>query len=128
MRILISFFSFDARDSVVDTASRWSDPSTLHDRGKFDPNGEPAMLAIEKVKNSDTGVYRCRVDFQKNPTRNSKVNLTVISEYVNVRLLPIYLYPCILIAVNELVFKYGFKTSKTYKLILFRNITHLNIG
>lgn len=42
-----------------------SDPSSAH-------------LAVEKVARSDEGVYRCRVDYVDSPTRNYRVNLSVI--------------------------------------------------
>ncbi|XP_068619402.1 hemicentin-2-like [Battus philenor] len=42
-----------------------SDPSSAH-------------LAVEKVARYDEGIYRCRIDYVDSPTRNYKVNLTVI--------------------------------------------------
>lgn len=42
-----------------------SDPSSAH-------------LVIEKVARQDEGLYRCRIDYVDSPTRNYKVNLTVI--------------------------------------------------
>ncbi|CAD0203705.1 unnamed protein product [Chrysodeixis includens] len=42
-----------------------SDPSSAH-------------LVVEKVARQDEGVYRCRIDYVDAPTRNYRVNLTVI--------------------------------------------------
>ncbi|KAL0869428.1 hypothetical protein ABMA27_007663 [Loxostege sticticalis] len=42
-----------------------SDPSSAH-------------LSVEKVAHQDEGVYRCRIDYVDSPTRNYRVNLTVI--------------------------------------------------
>ncbi|XP_060805257.1 hemicentin-1 [Amyelois transitella] len=42
-----------------------SDPSSAH-------------LAIDKAARQDDGLYRCRIDYVDSPTRNYRVNLTVI--------------------------------------------------
>ncbi|XP_013171192.1 PREDICTED: nephrin-like [Papilio xuthus] len=42
-----------------------SDPSSAH-------------LAVDKVARYDEGIYRCRVDYVDSPTRNYRVNLTVV--------------------------------------------------
>ncbi|XP_063831580.1 nephrin-like [Ostrinia nubilalis] len=42
-----------------------SDPSSAH-------------LSVEKVAHHDEGMYRCRIDYVDSPTRNYRVNLTVI--------------------------------------------------
>lgn len=41
---------------------------------------EDAHLTIKSIVRSDEGVYRCRIDFFNSPTRNYKVNLSLISK------------------------------------------------
>ncbi|PSN56559.1 hypothetical protein C0J52_14751 [Blattella germanica] len=38
----------------------------------------PSILKIYNVKPEDEGVFRCRVDFVDSPTRNFRVNLTIV--------------------------------------------------
>uniref|UniRef100_T1GRC7 Ig-like domain-containing protein n=1 Tax=Megaselia scalaris TaxID=36166 RepID=T1GRC7_MEGSC len=71
-------WNFDRRDLSTDTGSHWADDS-LGRRAYFHVAARPAALTIKNTTAEDNGVYRCRVDFQKSPTRNSKVELRVIS-------------------------------------------------
>ena len=82
-------FSFDSRDqSAVAQGNHWQH-SSLGGRAFFKHHETPAKLHLEHVKESDAGLYRCRVDFKQSPTRNSKVNLTVISKALRPSYLPL---------------------------------------
>ncbi|XP_063222330.1 hemicentin-2-like [Bacillus rossius redtenbacheri] len=73
-----SIYSFDARGRQLDRAEQTMDVSLLEGRAFFRHRDAPAALAIEQVRDADAGTYRCRVDFGKSPTRNSRVKLSVI--------------------------------------------------
>ncbi|CAH0718450.1 unnamed protein product, partial [Brenthis ino] len=68
-------YTFDTRDGVT---SHWSDPSTLASRATFRSNTSPAVLLLTKLRPEDSGQYRCRVDFIRSPTKNTRLNLTVL--------------------------------------------------
>lgn len=68
----------------------WSSSSGFGNRAYFHTsNGEqlhhdPVIvdhLTVDRAMAADTGVYRCRVDYYKAPTRNRVVNLTVIGNF-----------------------------------------------
>jgi len=60
----------------------WQDRDYLGDRALFRTTTEPATLSINHVQEQDEGEFRCRVDFTTNPTRNSRIQLTVIGSYL----------------------------------------------
>ena len=100
--ILFNIFSYDLRRSGPETARHWTDSHVLGGRAFFQMAGTPArlrvqgsttpqkrkrrrsVLRIRDVTISDRGMYRCRVDFQGAPTRNSKANLTVIGKKISI--------------------------------------------
>ncbi|XP_053968368.1 uncharacterized protein LOC128869772 [Anastrepha ludens] len=70
--------TFDVRGRDFEKALYWSDTNSFGPRAYFVTNKQPAKLTVENIQLDDEGVYRCRVDFQNSPTRNHRINLTVI--------------------------------------------------
>ncbi|XP_017046472.1 hemicentin-1 isoform X1 [Drosophila ficusphila] len=71
-------YNFDVRGRQFGQARLWSSPSAFGTRAHFSSTTHPAQLKIDNIRIEDEGVYRCRVDFRNSPTRNLKINLTVI--------------------------------------------------
>lgn len=78
---LFSCFSFDVRGRQFGQAKLWSSPTVFGQRAFFSTANHPAQLKVEGILQSDEGMYRCRVDFRNSPTRNLKINLTVIGKF-----------------------------------------------
>ncbi|XP_061400254.1 synaptogenesis protein syg-2-like, partial [Musca vetustissima] len=72
------FCSFDVRGRPFEKALYWSDTNSFGPRAYFVTTTQPAKLQVDNIQLDDEGVYRCRVDFQNSPTRNHRINLTVI--------------------------------------------------
>ena len=68
------------QDGSIAEADVWSDEAWLGTRAQFRPEAFPALLRVHDVEAADAGVYRCRVDFNEAPTRNTLINLTVIGK------------------------------------------------
>uniref|UniRef100_A0A1A9W521 Ig-like domain-containing protein n=1 Tax=Glossina brevipalpis TaxID=37001 RepID=A0A1A9W521_9MUSC len=71
-------YNFDVRGRQFGQARLWSSPLAFGPRAYFSSTSHPAQLKIDTIRVEDEGVYRCRVDFRNSPTRNLKINLTVI--------------------------------------------------
>lgn len=70
--------SFDVRGRSFGQAKLWSSERAFGKRAYFRTATKPAQLLVDELHLEDEGLYRCRVDFRNSPTRNSKINLTVI--------------------------------------------------
>ncbi|XP_014294397.1 nephrin isoform X2 [Halyomorpha halys] len=76
--IITPIYSVDARERSWKEAVKWSSDQVFGNRAYFMPEKKPAELGVDHVRESDAGVYRCRVDFSIAQTRFSRINLTVI--------------------------------------------------
>lgn len=70
----------DARGKPLQQAVHWADQDVFSTKAHFYYDSHPPSLRIKTVKREDGGLYRCRVDFQKSPTRNWRINLTVLGK------------------------------------------------
>ncbi|XP_054259199.1 neural cell adhesion molecule 1-like [Macrosteles quadrilineatus] len=79
----VPLYSLDARNHTLgDAPLHWASTDSQGKRCHFllrssDPDHR-AALKITNVQESDEGIFRCRVDFLNSPTRNYRVNLTMI--------------------------------------------------
>ncbi|XP_075147144.1 sidestep VII transmembrane protein [Haematobia irritans] len=71
-------YSVDIREGVKKSVKRWSDENVFGERAYFIFDKEPGTLCIQSTTYTDSGTYRCRVDFLKAQTRNSKITVAVI--------------------------------------------------
>ena len=39
-----------------------------------------ARLAVQHLRPKDAGIYKCRTDFKKSPTKHYRMNLTILGE------------------------------------------------
>ncbi|XP_041969779.1 hemicentin-1-like [Aricia agestis] len=72
-------YSYDVRGRIATQPKLWSSPTGFGTRAYFRATAAPATLLIDSVSTADAGVYRCRVDFKNSPTRNLRINFTVIT-------------------------------------------------
>lgn len=70
------------RDAKFEKGSHWVDEHKFGGRAYFQAAARPsAALLVDNTTGTDNGLYRCRVDFHKSPTRNARVQLRVISKW-----------------------------------------------
>ncbi|XP_052756546.1 hemicentin-1-like [Galleria mellonella] len=72
-------YSYDVRGRLASQPRLWSSITGFGTRAYFRAAASPAVLFVDNVMSSDAGIYRCRVDFKNSPTRNLRLNFTVIT-------------------------------------------------
>lgn len=78
--------SVDARNSSVYAGEHWTDNDQLGNRASLRVRSGEQGLQITKLVEEDAGLYRCRVDFKSSPTKNFRINLSVIGKSLNCEL------------------------------------------
>lgn len=58
--------------------AHWVDETVLGTRASLDVASSPARLRLTDIKAADAGLYKCRVDFRRQPTKTTRVSLAVI--------------------------------------------------
>nr|XP_045602790.1 nephrin-like [Procambarus clarkii] len=71
-------YSYDMRELLGGEPKHWWDQDLLSSRAYFNAGISPSHLLLQDLAEEDAGVYKCRVDFQRAPTRNTRINLTVV--------------------------------------------------
>lgn len=92
-------YSYDVRHTEqLDKGSHHEGNGSLNGRSHFNTTILPSFV-ITNIKGQDNGLYRCRVDFIKSPTRNIKIQLSVIgknfpfSSFLFANLIACFLFP-----------------------------------
>ncbi|XP_023160953.2 nephrin isoform X1 [Drosophila hydei] len=71
-------YTFDARGRPLHQAVPWADENVFNKKAHFYYDTNPPALRIKNIQTTDAGLYKCRVDFHKSPTRNWRINVTVL--------------------------------------------------
>lgn len=84
----IPMYSLDSRNGASLKAATHS--ALAGERGErvffsVADNPKDAKLRIKSAEEADGGIYRCRVDYFNSPTRNFRVNLTLVGSYFLIR-------------------------------------------
>ena len=61
-----------------DDGKHWSDEKVFSTRVLFAPASSRSVLALDELKLSDDGIYKCRVDFKLARTSITRIKLSVI--------------------------------------------------
>ncbi|XP_017005891.2 neural cell adhesion molecule 1-A [Drosophila takahashii] len=71
-------YTYDARGRPLEQGIPWADESVFNKKAHFQHDTSPPVLRIKNIQTSDAGLYKCRVDFHRSPTRNWRINVTVL--------------------------------------------------
>ncbi|KAA0202257.1 hypothetical protein HAZT_HAZT010396 [Hyalella azteca] len=69
---------YDDRSGSSRRTSHWSAEDALGARASLEVLSLPAQLVVKSLREDDAGLYHCRVDFRKQPTKTTRVVLSVV--------------------------------------------------
>ena len=49
--------------------------------GSLNSKKQVAVLVLSRLRPDDEGIYKCRADFKRSPTKNNRMYLDVLSKY-----------------------------------------------
>ena len=79
------FCRFDAREKSLLTYASHFSPIYGQRASMRLPNGltsqKVAVLVLSHLRPEDEGVYKCRADFKRSPTRNNRMFLSILSKF-----------------------------------------------
>ena len=82
-------YTYDARGKMSGgSASHYSNEDVFGSRANMrlpkamssSSEAKKARLTIERLRDDDGGLYKCRTDFKRSPTKNHRMELTILGE------------------------------------------------
>ena len=79
--LFIFSYCYLIAEKPLSEARHWSDDVAFSGRAFYQSSHNPGRLVIDRVRIQDEALYKCRVDFQLQPTTISQVQLSVNSKF-----------------------------------------------
>ena len=84
--IVFCYFRFDARDKSRLTYADHFSPiygqrASMRLPNSHDPK-KKAVLVLSHLRPEDEGIYKCRADFKRSPTKNNRMFLNILSKSI----------------------------------------------
>ena len=79
--LFIFSYCYLIAEEPLSEARHWSDDAVFSGRAFYQSSHNPGRLVIDRVRVQDEALYKCRVDFQLQPTTISQVQLSVNSKF-----------------------------------------------
>ena len=64
------------------SGEHWANKDQLGDRARMRVRPGQQGLYLTRLVTEDSGLYRCRVDYKHSPSRNLRVKLDIIGQFI----------------------------------------------